>query len=37
VSLGTDLTMPLLLLSAAAALMLATRCSVRSLRQEQPR
>ena len=36
-SLGIDLTLPLLLLAAAVALVLATRHTVRSLRQEQPR
>jgi hypothetical protein len=34
VALGTDLTMPLLLLSAVSTLALATRYTVRSLRQE---
>jgi hypothetical protein len=33
-SLGTDLTLPLLLLAGASALALATRATVRSLRQE---
>ena len=36
-SIGTDLTLPLLLLSALGALGLAARHTVRSLRQEQPR
>jgi hypothetical protein len=36
-SLGIDLTLPLLLLAASVALVLATRHAVRSLRPDQPR
>ena len=36
-SLGKDLTLPLLLLAASVALVLATRQAVRSVRPDQPR